>query len=61
LYLRPQVKPTQLRPIQSPKRCVLKKKQDGVLGKDKTMGNVQKHNICRIVFLARPGARLKMA
>jgi hypothetical protein len=25
--------------------CDLKNKQDGVLDKDKTMGNVQKHNI----------------
>jgi hypothetical protein len=46
-----QVKPTQLGPkdgnrIQSPKGCVLKNKQDGVLDKDKTMDNVQKHSIC---------------
>jgi hypothetical protein len=32
--------------IQSPKLCVLKNKQDGVLDKDKMMDNVQKHNIC---------------
>jgi hypothetical protein len=33
--------------MQSPKRCVLKNKQDGVLDKDKKMDNVQKHNICK--------------
>jgi hypothetical protein len=32
--------------ILSPKSCVLKNKQDGVLDKDRTMDNVQKHNIC---------------
>jgi hypothetical protein len=32
--------------IQSPKRCILKYKQDGVLDKNRTMDNVQKHNIC---------------
>jgi hypothetical protein len=31
--------------VQSPKRCVLTNKQDSVLDKDKTMDNVQKHNI----------------
>jgi hypothetical protein len=35
--------------IQSPKRCVLKDKQDDVLDKDKRMNNVQKHNICTYV------------
>jgi hypothetical protein len=30
----------------SPKRCVLKNKQDGFLDKDRTMDNVQKHNNC---------------
>jgi hypothetical protein len=30
----------------SPKRCVLKDKQNDVSNKDKTMDNVQKHNIC---------------
>jgi hypothetical protein len=34
--------------MQSPKRCVLKYK-DGVLGKNRTMYNVQKHNICTFV------------
>jgi hypothetical protein len=32
--------------IQSPKLYVLKYKQDGVLNKNRTMDNVQKHNIC---------------
>jgi hypothetical protein len=32
--------------IQSPKHCVLKYKQDGVSDKNRTMDNVQKHNIC---------------
>jgi hypothetical protein len=32
--------------IQSPKRRVLKNKQDSLLDKDKTMDNVRKHNIC---------------
>jgi hypothetical protein len=32
--------------IQSTKRCVLKYIQDGVLDKNRTMANVQKHNIC---------------
>jgi hypothetical protein len=32
--------------IQSPRRCVLKNKEDGVLDQDKTMANVQEHNIC---------------
>jgi hypothetical protein len=31
--------------IQSPKRCVLKYKQDGALDKIRAMANVQKHNI----------------
>jgi hypothetical protein len=31
---------------QSPKRCVLKNKQDGVLDKDRTMDSVNKQNIC---------------
>jgi hypothetical protein len=31
--------------FQSPKRCVLKYKQDGVLNKDNKMDNVQKRNI----------------
>jgi hypothetical protein len=31
--------------IQSPKPCVLKNKEDGVLDKDRTMDNVQKNNI----------------
>jgi hypothetical protein len=31
--------------IQAPKRCVLKNKHDGVLDQDRTMDNVQKHNI----------------
>jgi hypothetical protein len=31
--------------IQSPIRYVLKNKQDGVLDKDRTMDNVQKHSI----------------
>jgi hypothetical protein len=34
--------------IQSPRRCVMKNKQDGVLDKDRTMDNVQEHNICDI-------------
>jgi hypothetical protein len=37
--------------ILSPKRCVLKNKQDGVFDKDKTMDNVQKHNICSYSLL----------
>jgi hypothetical protein len=41
-----QVSPEDGDRIQSPKRCVLKNKQDGVLDKDKMMDNVQKHNIC---------------
>jgi hypothetical protein len=32
--------------IQSPKRCVLKYKEDDVLDKDRRMDNVQEHNIC---------------
>jgi hypothetical protein len=36
--------------MQSPKRYVLKNKQDGVLDKDKTKVNVQKHNICSNVY-----------
>jgi hypothetical protein len=32
--------------IQSLKRCVFRYKQDGVLDKNRTMDNVQKHNIC---------------
>jgi hypothetical protein len=54
--LRLQVRPTQLGPIYRasphlqtpmsvPRWGVLKNKQDGVLDKDKTMGNVQKRNI----------------
>jgi hypothetical protein len=39
--------------IPSPKRCVLKNTQDGVLDKDKTMDNVQKHNICTNVLLSQ--------
>jgi Zn-finger protein len=31
--------------IQSPKRCVLKNKEDGVSDIKRTMDNVQKHNI----------------
>jgi hypothetical protein len=31
------------------KRCVLKDKQDDVLAKDKTMDNVQKLNICKLI------------
>jgi hypothetical protein len=31
--------------MQSPKRCVFKYKQDGVLDDSRTMDNVQKHNI----------------
>jgi hypothetical protein len=31
--------------IPSPKRCVLKYKQDGVLDENRTMDNVQKENI----------------
>jgi hypothetical protein len=32
--------------IQSPKRCVLRHKQDDNLDKDETMDNVQEHNNC---------------
>jgi hypothetical protein len=32
--------------IQSLKCCTLKKKQGGVLDKNRTMDNAQKHNIC---------------
>jgi hypothetical protein len=32
--------------IQSPKRCVLKYKHDGILNIKRTLGIVQKHNIC---------------
>jgi hypothetical protein len=42
-----QVEPTQLGPInriQSPKRCVLKHKQDDDLDKKRTVNDVQKHN-----------------
>jgi hypothetical protein len=39
--------------IQSPKRCVLKYKQDGVLDADRTMDNVHKHNICINVPLSQ--------
>jgi hypothetical protein len=35
--------------IQSPKRCVLKNKQDNVLDKDKTKSNIQKRNILTII------------
>jgi hypothetical protein len=38
--------------VQSPKSCVLKYKQDGVLDKNRTMDNVQKHNTC--TFLRQP-------
>jgi hypothetical protein len=31
--------------MQSPKRCILKYKQDGVLDKNRRMDNVQNHNI----------------
>jgi hypothetical protein len=34
--------------IRSPKRRVLRNKQDGVLDDDKTMDNVQKYNICTL-------------
>jgi hypothetical protein len=37
--------------IQSPKRCVLKHKQDEILDKDETMDNVQKHNFCTNIYL----------
>jgi hypothetical protein len=36
--------------IQSPKRRVLKYKQDGVLDKNRTMDNVQNHNICNTSY-----------
>jgi hypothetical protein len=39
--------------MQSPKRCDLKEKQDGILDKDKTMNNVQKRNICINVLLSQ--------
>jgi hypothetical protein len=39
--------------IQSPKRCVLKYKEDGVLDKNRTMDNVQKHNIFSNVPLSQ--------
>jgi hypothetical protein len=32
--------------MQSPKRCVLKYQEDGALDENRTMDNVQKHNIC---------------
>jgi hypothetical protein len=32
--------------IQFPKRCVLKHKQDDILGKDEMTDNVQERNIC---------------
>jgi hypothetical protein len=32
--------------IRFPKRCVLKNKQGGVFDKNRTMDNVQEHNIC---------------
>jgi hypothetical protein len=61
--LRLQVKHTQLGPIdivpisgdriQSPKRCVSKSKQDGVLDKNRTMNNVKKYNICINVPLSQ--------
>jgi hypothetical protein len=38
-----------LRRIQSPKRCVLKYKQDGVMDKNRAMDNVQKHDICPVI------------
>jgi hypothetical protein len=38
----------------SPKRCVLKEKQDDVLDKDKTMDNVQKPNIYTKIGLFLP-------
>jgi hypothetical protein len=37
--------------IQSTKRCVLTYKQDGVLDKNRTVVNVQKHNICTNAFV----------
>jgi hypothetical protein len=43
----PQVLPEDGDRIQSPKRCVLKDKHEGVLDKDKTMDNVQKRHICK--------------
>jgi hypothetical protein len=44
--------------IQSPKRYVLKNKQDGVLDKNRTMENVQKHNICTNDFYLRDRPKL---
>jgi hypothetical protein len=49
ILLRNLAQPTILhreRSVQSPKRCVFKYKQDGVLDKNRRVGNVQKHNIC---------------
>jgi hypothetical protein len=53
------VEPTQLGPIDraSPylqKRCVLKYKEDGVLNKNRMMGNVQKRNICTEYIMVEP-------
>jgi hypothetical protein len=39
--------------IQSPKRCGLKYKQDGVLNKNRTMDNAKKYNICTNVPLSQ--------
>jgi hypothetical protein len=39
--------------IQSPKRYVLKEKQDDVLDKDKTMDNVRKRSICTSEYLSK--------
>jgi hypothetical protein len=46
LYLRLQAKPTQLNQID---RASLYK-EDGVLNKNRTMDNVQKHNICALKY-----------
>jgi hypothetical protein len=43
-YLRTPVLPDDGNRIQSPKRCVLKYKQDDIFDKDKTMDNVQERN-----------------
>jgi hypothetical protein len=40
--------------IHSPKRCVLKDKQDNVLDKGRMMDNVQKHNIFTGIFVSNP-------
>jgi hypothetical protein len=36
--------------IRSPKRYILKEKQDDILNKDKTMNNVQRRNIHKTVY-----------